>query len=164
MNLPPHNPPDLAPVNFPQPRSLHATDDFPTTQQAYGAYDVDGTLSFALQAQFSSEHYGITQAHPLHMLSLSPALHNDKQHNAEPVGDFQPVFTAPASPMGPPAQPRKRKAPTLRADDWEPHKHRVLELHLTQELPLPEVRKRMEDDYGFIAKYVASADRRQSES
>jgi hypothetical protein len=64
--------------------------------------------------------------------------------------------------MGPPAQPptRKRKAPTLHADAWEPYKRRILELHITQGLPLLEVRQKMEDEYGFKAKYVAPLDRR----
>ncbi|KAL1613665.1 hypothetical protein SLS56_012249 [Neofusicoccum ribis] len=54
--------------------------------------------------------------------------------------------------MGPPDRPRKRKAPTLRADDWEPYKKRILDLHITQNLPLPKVRQIIEEEYGFKAE------------
>jgi hypothetical protein len=57
--------------------------------------------------------------------------------------------------MGPPARPRKRKAPTLRADDWEPYKKRILDLHIVQKLSLPKVRQMVEVEYGFKAEYVA---------
>jgi hypothetical protein len=107
-----------------------------------------------LEAQFPREHSAITQSHLLNLFSPSPALPNDKQHNVEPVDNLQSMFTAPASPMGPPAQPRKRKAPTLHANSWEPYKHRTLELHITQGLPLPQVRQKMADEYSFKAKYV----------
>lgn len=160
MNFPLSNPPDLAPVDFAQYGFPHAADYLPTAQQSYGAYGVDGTFGFALQAQFPSEHSAIIQPLPPHWFSLSPALPNDKQHDAEPVSSFQSVFTAPALPMGPPARPRKPKAPTLRADAWEPYKHRILELHVTQGLPLLEVRQKIEDECGFKAKYVALAHRR----
>jgi hypothetical protein len=56
--------------------------------------------------------------------------------------------------MAPPPNPRKRKAPTLRVDDWEPVKARVIKLHITENLPLPEVKKIVEQEYrsiGFTA-------------
>jgi hypothetical protein len=168
MNFPPRTPPDLASVDFPQPGYPYAADHLPTAQQAYGAYGVDETFGFGssfgsgLQAQLPSDRSAITQPHPPHPFSLSPVLSNDKQHDAEPVGNFQSAFAAPVLAMGPPAQPRtrKRKAPTLRADAWEPYKRRILELHVTQGLPLLEVGQKMEDEYGFKAKYVAPLDRR----
>jgi hypothetical protein len=54
----------------------------------------------------------------------------------------------------PQPNPRKRKAPTLRNDDWEPVKARVIELHITEKLPLPEVKERVEQEFkaiGFTA-------------
>lgn len=57
-------------------------------------------------------------------------------------------------PMAPPPKPRKRKAPTLRRDEWEPVKARVIELHITQSLPLPKVKKIVEEEFkssGFTA-------------
>jgi hypothetical protein len=64
--------------------------------------------------------------------------------------------------MRPPDRPRKRKAATLRADDWEPHKKRILDLHIEQKRPLPEVRQTIEKEYGFKAEYVAAVHARQS--
>jgi len=43
----------------------------------------------------------------------------------------------------------------LRRDEWEPVKARVVELHISQKLPLPEVRKIVEEEFkssGFTAK------------
>ncbi|GKU02778.1 kinesin light chain 2 [Fusarium langsethiae] len=56
------------------------------------------------------------------------------------------------TPMGPPPKRRKRKAPTLRAKDWEPYKTRILELHDEQKLPLPKVKTMIEEEFGFTAE------------
>lgn len=58
------------------------------------------------------------------------------------------------TPMGPPPKRRKKKAPTLRAKDWEPYKARILELHGEQKLPLPKVKTVIEQEFGFTAEYV----------
>lgn len=52
--------------------------------------------------------------------------------------------------MAPPPNPRKRKAPTLRRDDWEPLKARIIELHITQKRPLSEVKKMVEEEFKVI--------------
>jgi hypothetical protein len=49
--------------------------------------------------------------------------------------------------MAPPPNQRKRKAPTLRHDDWEPVKARVIELHITQNRPLREVKEIVEEEF-----------------
>jgi hypothetical protein len=48
-------------------------------------------------------------------------------------------------------QAKKRKAPTLRDKDWAPHKERIIELHITQNLPLRKVKEVMERDHDFFA-------------
>ena len=56
--------------------------------------------------------------------------------------------------MAPPLNPRKRKAPTLRDEDWNPVKARVIELHITQNVPLAEAKRIVEEEFksiGFIA-------------
>jgi hypothetical protein len=58
------------------------------------------------------------------------------------------------SSMGPPPKRRKKKAPTLRAKDWEPYKARILDLHVTQKLSLETVKNMMEMKFGFTAEYV----------
>ena len=71
------------------------------------------------------------------------------------IGTSFDVESTPNTPMGPPTKTRKRKAPTLRAEAWEPYKSRILDLHITQKLPLLEVKKRMESNFQFTAEYVA---------
>jgi len=60
----------------------------------------------------------------------------------------------PLQPMAPPPKPRKPKAPTLRLDKWEPVKARIIELHISQNLPLPKVKEIVEEEFkssGFTA-------------
>ena len=54
--------------------------------------------------------------------------------------------------MGPPTKPRKKKAPTLRAEHWEPYKDRIRELLIEQDIPLPKVKEEIEKQYGFVAE------------
>ncbi|GAB1310447.1 hypothetical protein MFIFM68171_00657 [Madurella fahalii] len=54
--------------------------------------------------------------------------------------------------MGPPAKPRKPKAPTLSAAAWLPYKDKIIELHVRDHRPLHEVKEIMETDYGFKAE------------
>jgi hypothetical protein len=56
--------------------------------------------------------------------------------------------TVPATPQ------RKKKARTLRESDWEPYKEKVIQLHLHEKRPLPEVKTLMEQEFGFTAEYV----------
>lgn len=76
---------------------------------------------------------------------------------------FTPTWTASDMPqptespvltgsMKPPARPRKPKAPTLRESDWEPYKARVIELHIKEKRPLPEVRLTIQEEFGFTAE------------
>jgi Clr5 domain len=55
-------------------------------------------------------------------------------------------------PMGPSAKTRKRKAPKLNAEAWEPHKPHIKWLHIDLGLPLKEVKERMEKEFGFRAE------------
>lgn len=53
---------------------------------------------------------------------------------------------------GPPRKSRKKKAPTLRDEDFEPFKDRILELYETQKLPLGKVKSMIEEEFGFTAQ------------
>ena len=90
------------------------------------------------------------QSYVSHLFDPSLAFHTGEPYNAEHFSETQ---VTPATPMGPPKS-RKRKAPTLHADAWEPYKARIVELHITQGLPLREVKKTIERDFGFTAEYV----------
>ncbi|KAM0493012.1 hypothetical protein ACHAP8_009541 [Fusarium lateritium] len=58
----------------------------------------------------------------------------------------------PTTLMGPPVKRRKKKAPTLRAKDWEPYEARIIELHDEQDLPLSKVKTMIEQEFGFTAE------------
>ena len=118
------------------------------SQQTYGLYDSHLALNgSALQMQPLDGQLTPGQTHIPHSFHPSPA-----PQIIEYFGDAQ---TIPAIPMGPPAKPRKRKAPTLRADAWEPYKARIIELHIQQGLPLREVKENIMKEFGFTAKYVS---------
>ena len=85
-------------------------------------------------------------------IDILPVPYTGPPLNASPSTDHHDVL--PPS-MGPPTKKRKSKAPTLRAADWEPHKARIIELHITQKLPLREVKVTMEREFGFVAEYVS---------
>jgi hypothetical protein len=76
--------------------------------------------------------------------------HNRPQN----VQSFKHPASTLQAPIGSPTKSRKRKAPTLRADDWEPYKDRIIELHHEGGLPLREVKDTIEREFGFIAEYV----------
>jgi hypothetical protein len=71
--------------------------------------------------------------------------------NMVSLGDFGGSLV---SPMARLPKPRKKKAPTRRAKDWEPYKARILDLHDTQNLSLKTVKNMIENEFGFTAEYV----------
>ncbi|KAF4947303.1 hypothetical protein FGADI_10512 [Fusarium gaditjirri] len=60
------------------------------------------------------------------------------------------ITTTPST--DPPRKSRKKKAPTLREEDWEPFKDRILDLYETQKLPLERVKTMIEEEFGFTAQ------------
>jgi hypothetical protein len=76
--------------------------------------------------------------------------------------NMPPANNADAQAMAP-ALKRGKKAKTLRPEDWEPYKARVLELHSTQKKTLDEVRKIIEKEFGFVAKYAAFPQAKQNQ-
>ena len=57
------------------------------------------------------------------------------------------------APIGSAIKSRKKKAPTLKADAWEPYKARVIELHINQGKPLQKVKEIIENEFNFTAEY-----------
>lgn len=94
---------------------------------------------------------------PFPVSDLPHVLDTQEQHDTESTNAME---TEPSAPMGPPTKPRKRKAPTLRAEDWEPYKARIIELHITEGRSLPEVKQAIEEEFGFAAGYVNFFQRR----
>jgi hypothetical protein len=122
-------------------------------QQAYQLYGSHLALDNLSSQTLPTDGQVITgHNNVLHSLQPSLAHHIHTPYNTESFGGTE---TIPVIHMGPPTKlPRKKKAPTLRAGDWEPYKARIIELHITQKLPLPEVQKKIEEEFGFTAVYV----------
>ena len=163
MNFPLRSLPDLAPAYLPQlePSYTIHYNTLPT-QQLYGLYGADQASTFALQVQPSGSQVATIQNYTPHPFNFHTAHPSYTRFDIGFAGNSHSTSTStPTAPagllslMGPPARPRKRKAPTLRADDWEPYKKRILDLHIVQKMSLPEVRQMIEEEYGFKAEYVA---------
>ena len=144
MNYP-TNPPFFGELNH-----SHPIPNPYITQQEYEPYGIHLALNPTLQMQPQDGRFTIGLFDP------SPAFGIHEYHDAESVSYPQ---TTPAISMGPPTRPptrpRKRKAPTLHANAWEPYKARIVELHITQGVPLKEVKQHVEKEFGFVAEYVS---------
>lgn len=99
----------------------------------------------------SPQQFMTHQDHAFHYLHIPQDSLIQEPQDAGPLVDFDGslVFS-----MGPPPKRRKKKAPTLRAKDWEPYKSRILDLHDTQRLSLETVKNMIETEFGFTATYV----------
>ncbi|KAI1009121.1 hypothetical protein LB504_003111 [Fusarium proliferatum] len=97
----------------------------------------------------------------------------DQSHSHAPPNPFSDLFTqelqnasstdnmdglgaaaqiTPTPTTGPPRKSRKKKAPTLRDEDFEPFKDRILELYETKKLSLEKVKSMIEEEFGFTAQ------------
>lgn len=132
--------PSLPQVDFP-----YSIQGQHVAQQAYEPDGIHPAFGSTLQTQPQGGHSTTGSIHP------STAAYINEFHNAELPSNTQ---AASAPSMGPPGRPRKKKAPTLRANAWEPYKARIVELHITQGLPLKEVKKKIEEEFEFTAEYV----------
>lgn len=141
---PPTDPPLLAPAGLSYPAQ-----NFYVPWQAYEPYGVHFALDSASQAQPQGGQLTTGQSYILQSLDPSPAPRSHERNGTVSTSDSQDI---PAIPMGPPTRPRKRKAPTLRADAWEPYKARIIELHITQKLPLRKVKEIVKEESGFTAE------------
>ena len=123
-----------------------------------------GTPSF-LQAAASSplQHAAAQDISPTSELIINTAAPSQSggegdDSNHQPVSGSQQVSAATepvphGAPMGSSIKSRKRKAPTLKADAWEPYKARVIELHINQGMPLQKVKEIIENEFNFTAEY-----------
>ncbi|OAL48572.1 TPR-like protein [Pyrenochaeta sp. DS3sAY3a] len=93
----------------------------------------------------------------------TPRSSPDQRENAEDAPQLEPnsgdakelgniPFDQPMDLMGPPTRRRKRKVATIPAQDWEPYKARIIELHVKLKYKLPEVKQILEDEHGFVAE------------
>jgi hypothetical protein len=170
MDFPPRSLPTLMPAYLAQLELPHTEHyDALLIQQLYGPYGVDQTSAPTWKVQALGGPVVATQHRALQPFSPPTLYPSHAQFDVELARNSQsaPASTTavgPASPMGSLDRLRKRKAATLRADDWEPYKKRILDLHIKQKKPLPKVRQTIEKEYGFKAEYVASLRARPCES
>jgi hypothetical protein len=121
--------------------------------QAFWLYGNDSALEYpAFNTAFTPWQLDSTYNYEPHSFDQSPAPYNDQPLSFQPPSDIRDTAV---SSMGPPTRMRKRKAPTLRVDAWEPYKARIIELHIEQGLPLGKVKDIIEKEFGFTAEYVS---------
>jgi hypothetical protein len=131
---------------------------YPTQSQGFPtrtieSYSIDPTSkepllgTLPLAAQPTATHNNISNSFDLY------STYTAQPHNVQPLSDIRDI---PVPTMGPPIKPRKGKVPTLRSEAWQPYKNRIIELHITQDLPLREVKNIIEKESGFTAEYVSS--------
>ena len=162
-------------MNFPRPSLLDPAPAFPSqpyphyaenqnftpAQQSSGLYRVDQTSvrTSTWQTQTfcgpaaSIQHHVQQPIGPRILCPSNAPFETGSANYSHPTSI--PTSTVPESlapPMGPQERTRKRKAPTLRAADWEPYKKRILELHIDQDIPLPKVKEMIQDECGFEAE------------
>ena len=121
--------------------------------QAFWLYGNDSALEHpALNPVPTPRQLASTYNYEPHSFDHFPAPYNNQPLNFQPPSDIPDTAV---SSMGPPTRMRKRKAPTLRVDAWEPYKARIIELHIEQALPLGKVKDTIEKEFGFTAEYVS---------
>ena len=157
---------DMPDLSMYSPDSFYRNNTFGENFEPYGndpelGYSVLEPLNAAGQLDQTSELVSnlpvlensvpdSTLNHTSHWLNPFSGLDNSQLPNIQDTSN--PPSSHSAS-MNPPSRPRKRKAPTLRAEDWEPYKARIMELH---NLPLTEIKDKIEQEYGFKAECVLS--------
>jgi Clr5 domain len=143
-DLPLFDPRELA-LSYPMPS--HNVPD-----QAFGLYGNDPALEYpAFNTVPTFGQLASTFNYEPHSFDQSPAPYNNQPLNFQPPSNIRDTA---APSMGPPTRMRKRKAPTLRVDAWEPYKARIIELHIEQGLSLGKVKDAIEKEFAFTAEYV----------
>lgn len=124
--------------------------EYTETYNAFPIFDVPAAEILSLPTQNNSIHDQMLQPGQQPLMAPYPS---GLPHSGQLPSDSHDGNTP--SLMGPPAKQRKRKAPTLRADAWEPYKDHVIRLHINEGKSLPEVKEIMEREFHFKAEYVS---------
>ncbi|KAH7204599.1 hypothetical protein DER44DRAFT_429573 [Fusarium oxysporum] len=122
---------------------------FPGTHLPPG-FDIPAPHEQALGGQFiADQNHSYAPPDPAFDSFIQGLQDASSTDNMDGLGAAQ---ITPTSTTGPPRRSRKKKAPTLRDEDWEPFKDRILELYETQKLPLEKVKNMIEEEFGFTAQ------------
>jgi hypothetical protein len=138
-----------------EPALSYLTQNYSTTDQAFEFHGNNSVLKDRASemlpplGQIASTHNYVS-----HSFDPSPALCTSQPQNFPPFNETKDTTARSAPSMGPPTRTRKRKAPTLHADDWEPYKARIIELHIERDPPFPlrKVKDIIETEFGFAAE------------
>jgi len=147
---------DLTSFGSYEPALSYLMQNHGTTDQAFEFHGNNSVLEDRVSeilpplGQIASTHNYVSRS-----FDPSPAPYTSQPQNFPPPNETKDT-TAPS--MGPPTRTRKRKAPTLHADDWEPYKARIIELHIERDPPFPlrKVKDIIETEFGFVAEYASS--------
>ncbi|CVK90685.1 uncharacterized protein FPRN_07256 [Fusarium proliferatum] len=105
----------------------------------------------ALDGQFSAnQSHSHAPPNPFSDLYIQELQNASSSDNMDDLGAAAQITPTPT--LGPPRKSRKKKAPTLRDEDFEPFKDRILELYETQKLSLQKVKSMIEEEFGFTAQ------------
>ncbi|EWY90059.1 hypothetical protein FOYG_07685 [Fusarium oxysporum NRRL 32931] len=122
---------------------------FPGTNLPPG-FDIPAPHEQALGGQFiAGQNHLYAPPNPAFDSFIQGLQDTSSTDNMDGLGAAQ---ITPTPITGPPRKSRKKKAPTLRDEDWEPFKDRILELYETHKLPLEKVKTMIEDEFGFTAQ------------
>lgn len=114
------------------------------------SFDIPAPHEQALSGQFIiDQSHSYAPPDPAYDSFIQGLQDGSSVDNMDGLGAAQ---TTPIPTTGPTRKSRKKKAPTLRHEDFEPFKDRILELYETQKLPLQKVKSIIEEEFGFTAQ------------
>ncbi|KAF5586035.1 kinesin light chain 2 [Fusarium pseudocircinatum] len=114
------------------------------------SFEIPAPREEALDRQFvADQNYSYAPLDPTYNSFIQGLQDGSSADNMDGLGAAQVM---PAATTGPPRKSRKKKAPTLRDEDFEPFKDRILELYETQKLSLQKVKTVIEEEFGFTAQ------------
>ena len=145
---------------LPTGNDKHIMDSYEPFPIDLGFNPDDMTISYLSQSPLGTPSFlQAAASSPLqHAAAPSQSGGERDDSNTQPVSGSRQVSAASelvphGASMGSSIKSRKRKAPTLKADAWEPYKARVIELHINQGMPIQKVKEIIENEFNFTAEY-----------
>ncbi|KLP14612.1 Uncharacterized protein LW94_1266 [Fusarium fujikuroi] len=115
------------------------------------SFEIPAPHEQALDGRFvADQSHSHAPPNPFSELFIQELQNASSTDNMDGLGAAAQIMPTPTT--GPPRKSRKKKAPTLRDEDFEPFKDRILELYETQKLSLEKVKSMIEEEFGFTAQ------------
>ncbi|KAF5707003.1 kinesin light chain 2 [Fusarium globosum] len=116
------------------------------------SFEIPAPHEQALDGQFvADQSHSHAPPNPFSDVSIQELQNASSSDHMNGLGAAAAQITPTPTP-GPPRKSRKKKAPTLRDEDFEPFKDRILELYETKKLSLEKVKSMIEEEFGFTAQ------------